>query len=31
MQAWIELHREELMADRDLAAAGEVPYKIDPL
>lgn len=31
VQAWIELHRDELMADWELAAAGEMPYKIDPL
>ena len=31
VQAWIELHRDELMADWALAAAGEAPYKIDPL
>ena len=31
VQAWIELHRDELMADWELAAAGENPYKIDPL
>ncbi len=31
VQAWIELHRDELMADWDLAVAGENPYKIDPL
>lgn len=31
VHAWIELHRDELMADWDLAAAGEMPYKIDPL
>ena len=30
-QAWIELHRDELMADWDLAMAGELPYKIAPL
>jgi hypothetical protein len=29
--AWIELHRDELMADWELAASGEAPYKIDPL
>lgn len=29
--AWIELHRDELMADWELAANGEAPYKIDPL
>jgi len=31
VQAWIELHRDELMADLELAASGENPYKIDPL
>jgi len=31
LQAWIELHKDELMADWDLAVAGEQPYKIDPL
>lgn len=31
LQAWIELHKEELMADWNLAVAGEQPYKIDPL
>ncbi|MEX8499236.1 DUF4160 domain-containing protein [Leptothrix ochracea] len=31
VQAWIELHRDELMADWELAAAGELPYKINPL
>ena len=31
VQAWIELHRDELMADWELAAAGENPYKIAPL
>jgi len=31
VQAWIELHRDELLADWDLAAGGENPYKIDPL
>jgi hypothetical protein len=31
VQAWIELHRDELMADWELAAAGEQPYKINPL
>lgn len=29
--AWIELHRDELMADWDLASRGELPFKIDPL
>jgi hypothetical protein len=31
VQAWIELHRDELLADWQLAASGEMPYKIDPL
>jgi hypothetical protein len=31
VQAWIALHTDELMADWELAAAGEAPYKIDPL
>ena len=31
VQAWIELHRDELMADWELAANGELPYKIEPL
>jgi hypothetical protein len=31
LQAWIELHKDELMADWELAVAGEQPYKIDPL
>ncbi|MDD4906127.1 MAG: hypothetical protein PHD39_08225 [Methylobacter tundripaludum] len=30
-QAWIELHRDELMADWELAVIGENPYKIAPL
>jgi len=29
--AWIELHKDELMADWKLAVSGEHPYKIDPL
>jgi hypothetical protein len=31
LQAWIELHKDELVADWELAVAGEQPYKIDPL
>jgi hypothetical protein len=31
VQAWIELHRDERIADWDLAAAGEQPYRIAPL
>ena len=30
-QAWIELRRDELMADWELAARGEGTFKIDPL
>ena len=31
VSAWIEIHKEELMADWDLAVSGQQPYKIDPL
>lgn len=31
VQAWIELRRDELMADWTLAVQGELPYKIEPL
>jgi len=31
IQAWIEIHREELMADWMLAIRGETLVKIDPL
>ncbi len=31
LQAWIELHKDELMADWKLAVAGEKPYPIEPL
>jgi hypothetical protein len=31
VQAWIELRRDELMADWQLAVNGEPPYKIAPL
>ena len=31
VQAWIELHHDELMADWELATSNENPYKIDPL
>jgi hypothetical protein len=30
-QAWIELHKDELVADWELAVSGQQPYKIDPL
>ena len=29
--AWIEIHRDELAADWELAASGQQPYKIEPL
>ena len=29
--AWIEIHKDELMADWDLAVNGQQPYKIEPL
>lgn len=31
VQAWIELHREELRADWELAVQGETPFRIEPL
>lgn len=31
VQAWIEIHRDELFADWELAVAGEEPYRIAPL
>lgn len=31
LQAWIELHQDELIADWTLAASGQMPYKINPL
>ena len=29
--AWVELHRDELLADWQLCQNGEEPFKIDPL
>ena len=29
--AWIELHRDDLMANWQLAVSGQQPYKIEPL
>ena len=29
--AWAEIHKEELMADWDLASKGELPFPIEPL
>ncbi len=31
VQAWIEIHQEELMADWHLAVNGQSVFKIDPL
>jgi len=31
VQAWLEIHNEELMADWELAIIGETIFKIDPL
>ena len=31
VQAWIELHRDDLMADWIFASSGQTPFKIDPL
>jgi len=29
--AWIDIHKDELMADWELAVAGEEPFRIPPL
>lgn len=31
VQAWIEIHQDDLLADWELASAGESVFKIDPL
>jgi hypothetical protein len=31
VEAWIEIHKEELMADWSLAIAGQTIFSIDPL
>ena len=31
VQAWVEIHREDLMADWKLATEGQQLFKIDPL
>lgn len=31
IQAWIEIHREELMANWELAVNGQPPFAIEPL
>jgi len=29
--AWAEIHKDELIANWELASKGELPFKIDPL
>jgi hypothetical protein len=29
--AWAEIHKDDLLADWDLASQGELPFKIEPL
>lgn len=31
VEAWIEIHREELLANWELCQNGEPPFKIEPL
>ncbi len=31
IEAWAELHKEELLADWELAQSNDLPFKIDPL
>jgi hypothetical protein len=31
LQAWLEIHKDELMVDWQLAVSGEHPNKIEPL
>lgn len=31
IQAWMEIHKEELLADWELCQNGETPFKIEPL
>ena len=31
VQAWIEIHQDELMANWELASKGEAVFKVDPL
>jgi len=31
IQAWVEIHRDELLANWNLCQQGEEPFKIDPL
>ncbi len=31
VSAWMEIHKEELMADWELAVSGQQPFRIEPL
>lgn len=31
VQAWVEIHKEELIVDWELAVSGEEPFRISPL
>ena len=31
VEAWMEIHKDDLMADWNLAASGQMPFKIEPL
>ena len=31
VQVWMDIHREDLILDWDLAVAGELPFRIAPL
>lgn len=31
VQAWAEIHKDELLADWELASTGELPFPIEPL
>jgi len=31
VQVWVDLHRDELLADWELAVAGDEPFRIGPL
>lgn len=31
VQAWIEIHQDELLANWQLAVSGQQPFKIEPL
>ncbi len=31
VQVWVDIHKDELLANWELAVAGEEPFRIDPL